>query len=102
MTKALLNFSVKGETEVTKVGIWIKPNEDNSKPIYFKTHYWKVGAHHWKPGYDSDIITGIMLNPLNNVYICGEAFSTKQAWMEGALETSEKVIKLIKNEKNKK
>ena len=72
------------------------------KPIYFKTHYWKVGAHHWKPGYDSDIITGIMLNPLNNVYICGEAFSTKQAWMEGALETSEKVIKLIKNEKNKK
>lgn len=65
------------------------------KPIYFKTHYWKVGAHHWKPGYDSDIITKIMLNPLNNIYICGEAFSTKQAWMEGALETSEKVIKLL-------
>ena len=37
MTKALLNFAVKGEVEVTKVGIWIKPNEDNSKPIYFKS-----------------------------------------------------------------
>jgi len=36
-----------------------------------------------------------MINPIDNIYICGEAFSKKQAWIEGALETSESVIKSI-------
>lgn len=62
------------------------------KAIYFKIHYWNIGAHHWKPCYDSEFIHNKVLNPIDNVYVCGECFSHKQAWMEGALETSEKVI----------
>ena len=65
------------------------------KPTYFKVHYWEIGAHHWKKKYDSESISNLMLNPINNIYICGEAFSQKQAWIEGALETSEKVVELI-------
>lgn len=66
------------------------------QPIYFKVHYWAVGAHHWKPGFDSDAISKEVLNPMKNVFVCGEAFSKKQAWVEGALETSELVLKKIK------
>ena len=36
-----------------------------------------------------------MVNPTENVFICGDSFSSHQAWMEGALETSELVIKSI-------
>ena len=62
------------------------------KPTYFKCHLWHVGAHHWKPGVNSDIISNKMLNPINNVYILGEAFSQKQAWIEGGLDTVNKVL----------
>ena len=65
------------------------------QPTYFKVHYWSVGAHHWKPKCDSDKLSQKMINPLKNIYICGEAFSQKQAWVEGALETSELVIQKI-------
>ena len=65
------------------------------QPIYFKVHYWSVGAHHWKPKCDSDKLSQQMINPSKNIYICGEAFSQKQAWVEGALETSESVIQKI-------
>lgn len=65
------------------------------QPTYFKIHYWSVGAHHWKPDCDSDKISALILNPLNNIYVCGEAFSKKQAWIEGALETSEFIIEKI-------
>ncbi len=35
------------------------------------------------------------MNPLENIYICGEGFSDKQAWIEGALNSALKVIKNI-------
>ena len=57
------------------------------KPTYFATHLWTLGCHHWKPTCDSQQIIQKTRNPLNNVFIVGEAFSRKQAWMEGALES---------------
>lgn len=68
-------------------------------PKYFKVHYWKMGAHHWKPKNNSDEISNIVLNPLNKVYICGESYSKKQAWIEGALETSEQIVSIAKTNK---
>lgn len=65
------------------------------QPTYFNTHYWSVGAHHWKSGCDSDKLSKRLLNPFKGIYICGEAFSQKQAWIEGALETSELIIEKI-------
>ena len=48
---------------------------------------WNVGAHHWKPNCNSKEIQNEVKNPLKDVYIVGEAFSQKQAWAEGSLET---------------
>ena len=51
----------------------------------------------WKKNYEAEPIIKKMLKPFedDNLYICGSNFSGRQAWTEGALETSEEVIKLI-------
>ena len=41
------------------------------------------------------------INPLKDVFICGDILSLCQDWMEGALQTSNKVIKLLNKRKNK-
>ena len=44
-----------------------------------------------------------MLNPFkNNLFICGECYSLNQGWIEGALETSNKVVNIINNQKKTK
>lgn len=65
------------------------------EPYYFKCHIWHVGVHHWKPGCDSIETYEKIFNPFKNMYILGEAFSQRQAWIEGGLETVEKMITLI-------
>jgi hypothetical protein len=62
------------------------------KPTYFKTHLWTIGCHHWKKGCDSETIAQEIRHPLPNVSIVGEAFSHKQAWAEGALETVRAIL----------
>jgi protoporphyrinogen oxidase len=71
------------------------PDKNIPEPIYFKAHLWTVGCHHWKPGYNSKIIQSKIFNPIDNVFVCGEGFSSKQAWMEGSLESAQKVVKEI-------
>lgn len=61
-------------------------------PTFFEAHYWSEGCHYWKPGYDSERVKRSLIRPLEDVFICGEGFSTRQAWVEGALETSELVL----------
>jgi monoamine oxidase len=53
-------------------------------------HAWAVGRQPWDT-YDR------MLNPMpmpsyNRVFICGEAYSLDQGWVEGALRTAETVF----------
>ena len=71
------------------------PNDMIPRPIYFRTHLWKVGAHHWKPGVDSDKVYDKILNPRPSIYVIGESFSKKQAWVEGGLETVESMMDLL-------
>jgi protoporphyrinogen oxidase len=70
----------------------ILPKYNIPQPTYFKTHMWNVGAHHWKPNCNSKEIQNEVKNPLKDVYIIGEAFSQKQAWAEGSLESVESII----------
>lgn len=67
------------------------PERNIPKPIHFHAYLWKEGGHAWLPGFNSDEIAKKVLNPYENVYVCGEAFSHKQAWIEGSLETVEQV-----------
>ena len=71
------------------------PDKNIPMPTYFKCHLWTEGVHFWKKGSDSTKIFKKILNPKKNIFICGEGFSLNQAWIEGALDTSDKVVNLI-------
>jgi monoamine oxidase len=53
------------------------------------------GAYNlWKPGYDSHTITNAIRTPYGTnvpVFIVGEAYSLRQGWVEGALQTAEQL-----------
>ncbi|KIC91860.1 FAD-dependent oxidoreductase [Flavihumibacter sp. ZG627] len=51
-------------------------------------------VHFWNSGYKSWEILQQMTKPVNSFpcYICGEAYSTNQTWVEGALQTAEIVL----------
>lgn len=73
---------------------------DTNEPKWFRMFLWEHGAAYWNPGCNSEIIGNYMLNPYGRdipLYICGDNFSQKQGWIEGALNTSHKVVKLIRD-----
>lgn len=68
------------------------------KPLETMVYYWSCGVGYWGIGADSEAISRKMIKPFKEeeVYICGEHYSEKnQQWMEGALETSNSVLKNI-------
>jgi monoamine oxidase len=77
------------------------PDKQIIEPSYFQPVVWKIGDHAWKPGYNSDKVAKQLLNPMQNVYICGEAISHTQSWMEGALETSMEVLDMLERDRKK-
>jgi len=52
------------------------------------------GVHFWNPGYKSWEVLHQMTQPVDDFpcYVCGEAYSTNQTWVEGALQTAEIVL----------
>jgi monoamine oxidase len=64
------------------------------KLVSVVSHYWPAGVHAWKPGVDSERVAQRMLQPVERVplFVCGEAFSRHQGWIEGALQTAEDVL----------
>jgi protoporphyrinogen oxidase len=78
-------------TELKKIFDFDIPN-----PIKINSYYWINGCHYWKKKYDSANLSKYLINPIKNIYICGESYSLNQAWIEGALQTSNKVVKKIK------
>ncbi len=68
---------------------------DINKPYKVIECNWKSGVGYWNKGIDSDLCYELLLNPLENIYICGENYSKRQSWVEGALESSLDCIKKI-------
>jgi len=61
-----------------------------------RVFYWPCGVGYWGVGADSAAISRQLVSPMPGIYVCGEHFSEKnQQWMEGALETSEEVVRRI-------
>lgn len=77
------------------------PHEQIPNPLFFKAHPWSEGCSYWLPvpaGRRLETIEELSakaLNPAQNLYVCGESFSTKQCWMEGALEHAERLCRLL-------
>ena len=70
--------------------------------------YWDEAVHFWRPilnisGKSISNLSSQSIEPhpviLKNLYLCGESFSTKQGWIEGALETAKEVLERIKTPK---
>lgn len=71
------------------------------KPKELFVHNWDkeyAGVHMWKTGYDLNKLYPKIMKPEKdkNIYIVGEAYSKKQCWIEGALETCYDVLKILK------
>jgi monoamine oxidase len=66
-------------------------------PTYLKKHDWTSGCSYWLPGaYDLETAVDAAHHPADGVYVCGESVSRAQTWMEGALESAQRVLKLLK------
>ena len=74
------------------------PNKSIPNPLETRNYYWDNGMSYWKKNADAKKISKNMISPKSNIplYICGDSFSLRQAWIEGALETAHKVFKLVK------
>ena len=69
----------------------IFPNENIEDPEWITMHYWKAGVHFWNTGIYSKDIQNKFNNIFkkDNIYILGETYCNRQAWIDGALETVE-------------
>jgi monoamine oxidase len=74
------------------------PSVEIPTPLFFKSHLWTHGCTYWLPGrYNPQEVSEKFMQPMpssfHNVHICGESYSLRQAWMEGALEHTEAMLK---------
>ena len=87
------------ETKLHSQLVQVFPDLDiPKKPTWFKHYYWHTGAGYWKQSFDRIGVIDKIIKPLNNteLYICGEQYSSHQAWVEGALETADMVLDKLK------
>jgi len=73
-------------------------NVEIPDPIKTNIFYWSHGVGYWGIGADSEKIGKRITKPFPTMelYICGENYSEKnQQWMEGALDTAQKVLQKI-------
>jgi monoamine oxidase len=54
-------------------------------------HTWKVGSQPWEPE-----IQDARIQPLPGLFLCGEAYSNEQGWIEGALKSAELVLEKLR------
>jgi hypothetical protein len=78
------------------------PDKKITKAVNIRSYYWDNGVHAWKPGVNPIDVMDKLQKLIPNVYIVGEAYSMRQGWIEGALETADVVINIIKNKVNNK
>lgn len=73
------------------------PELEIPEPIWFKHCYWDMGAAYWRPGFNRESIMRDIIKPYpdEELYICGENYSSHQAWVEGSLETADMVLEHI-------
>ena len=72
-------------------------NKIQKKPLFLENYYWDQGACYWKKNINSEKVYNKMIKPTSlNLYFVGDSFSLQQAWMEGALDTSNKVFDILK------
>uniref|UniRef100_A0A6C0HLR7 Amine oxidase domain-containing protein n=1 Tax=viral metagenome TaxID=1070528 RepID=A0A6C0HLR7_9ZZZZ len=92
--QSVANDSIAFKAELSRQLHLMFPDIDIPKPKWIKHYPWTIGAAYWKTGSDSEKLIPQIIKPFKHeeIYICGEQFSHHQAWVEGALETSDMVL----------
>lgn len=73
-------------------------NHEVQMPKKTQVFYWEHGVAYFSPGFDSKTMPKQIMHPFKHIplYVCGENYSEKNnQWMEGALDTSEYILKLL-------
>jgi len=72
------------------------PDKNIKDPEWVTIHNWDSGSHFWKIGVDSEKIQKEIKKTFSkkNIYILGETYCNRQAWIDGALETVHQVLKI--------
>ncbi|PMR70431.1 flavin monoamine oxidase family protein [Halomonas heilongjiangensis] len=87
--KALFDTQDVPQPILTSARIWdgtTRFNVTASQEFGFGVHQWAVGA-------DDQEVMAYLCEPIENIYVCGEAFSDYQGWVEGALRSANRVLK---------
>ncbi len=74
------------------------PDREIPDMLFFKAHPWTYGCTYWKSGhYSISKMSEAAMRPdpkrFPSVYMCGESFSLRQAWIEGAIEHATAMLK---------
>jgi len=67
------------------------PEKNIPQPLWIHKLHWAHAVHGWKPLINTDLVYNQIQNPFHKNFICGEAYSRWQGWIEGALETAKEV-----------
>jgi monoamine oxidase len=66
---------------------------------FVKAHFWEHGVTYWLPGkYEPKAMSREAYHPIPSmpaVHICGESFSLRQAWTEGAIEHAAGLVRIL-------
>jgi hypothetical protein len=89
------------EAQILKDVRELFPNVKIPKPLFFRSHPWTTGTTYWLPGNYSPLNESQksihpLPSKLPHVWLCGESWSLRQAWVEGALEQAKLCLKKIK------
>jgi monoamine oxidase len=73
------------------------PDQNIPEAKWMRPYEWHDGCSYWRPGtYDVESASRAIMEPQPGLFVTGESFSPyKQAWMEGALEHAEAVLRRI-------
>ena len=87
--KALFNTHYVPQPILTSARIWQGSIAFNDEP----SEQFGYGVHQWALQADDKQVMADLVEPLENVYTCGEAYSDFQGWVEGALRSADLVLK---------
>lgn len=93
---------LKGPALITKLQKELKrlfPTEQIPEFKWARAYEWSDGCTYWIPGkYDPAVESRRAMKPLPKMprlHLCGESFSLRQAWIEGALEHAAELLDLL-------
>lgn len=89
------------EEALKQLTLLFEPIKEIPRPLLTSYRLWAgfedggfgYGYHQWRMNADDEHVREVLKSPMENIYVCNEAFSSEQGWVNGSLESSELVLK---------